>query len=172
MARRINEASEFKRIAKHYAKAKNLFIQHIGEMYYITDGYTAIKVNPSFYVCYFQSVSGRYKDIANNDSITISREMETRTGPNIEYLFEQQRTASGIIRSYHGNIKEIDTNGTFVAILEKPNTDDLWVNFEYFDLFRNVTFDNYNVANEETWSAVYKTGPKDIEVIMLPIRQR
>jgi len=171
MARRRSEESDYKRIAKHYAKSERLYIQQEGEGVYITDGFTAIKVNPAVYRLYFQTVSPRYRDLKDGERLAVSPDLEVKEGAQVKNIFEGVRKNT-VYRSYNGKMQEGINRGdrNLMAILEAPDSDDLYINYDYFNLFRDIVNGEFMVKTNRPYEAVYAIGSMETEVIMLPIR--
>ena len=136
MARRSTEATNYSKIAKHYAKAQRLMVQHNGRFYYVSDGYTAIKVNEAYYAAYFTPVCGFYKELPGNDSIMYDKG-EQKHGPDFTRIFEDLHKGT-FERYYNGNIKEI-AEDNLCAILEAPGADLMYVNYPVYGTGRNGT---------------------------------
>jgi len=161
------EKTNYTRIAKHYAKAQRLIIQHNDTFYFVSDGYTAIKVNESYYAAYFTPISGFYKDLMNNDSIMFDKG-EQKHGPDFTRIFEDLHKGT-FARTYNGNIKEI-ADDALCAILEAPGNDPMYVNYKWFTMFREIITSGYYCKDNNVNYPVYGTGRNNTEVLILPVR--
>ena len=161
------EKTNYTRIAKHYSKAQRLIIQRDNEFYYVSDGFSAVKVNVSFYAAYFTPISGFYKELPGNDSIMYDKG-EQKHGPDFTRIFEDLHKGT-FERYYNGNIKEI-AEDNLCAILEAPGADLMYVNYKWFTMFREVITSGYNCKDNNVNYPVYGTGRNGTEVLILPVR--